>query len=372
MKSNILRFIFPVFCLTVSCTEIYQLPDLGSQTTIVITGLITNEPGPYYVKVLENVSDISTGTNIQKGINDARVTITDGKGHVDELRSFFSVPMDSVLVYSGISYYGIPEEEWEYTWNIPDGNGGSLLFTESLFYQGEKGTDFVNYTSQADIRQGAYFTTSTRGEPGNTYTLNVNYAGQQYTATDKMSYGTVLDSVSIEPIGRFIPDKPDGTDGFLVPCLYFSEPRDEVNFYMFTRSAHWPMGTHNPPLKDLVIGKSIFFQSGTEWKISVVSDRFMPPYVYQYKMSDGDYSGKRFNDTDMGFWFENWELGGIVNMYCITEPAYRYYFALSQQFYEDGGAFSPSPASPPTNIGGGAQGCFSAASVSQYIFDLRF
>jgi hypothetical protein len=58
-------------------------------------------------------------------------------------------------------------------------------------------------------------------------------------------------------------------------------------------------------------------------------------------------------------------------MYCITEPVYRYYVALSKQYNDDGGAFSPSPASPPTNFSGGAQGCFSAASVSQYFMGVN-
>jgi hypothetical protein len=41
---------------------------------------------------------------------------------------------------------------------------------------------------------------------------------------------------------------------------------------------------------------------------------------------------------------------------------------LKKRFYDDGGAYSPSP---PTNISGGAQGCFSTVSVSQYVLDLR-
>ena len=113
-------FIFVLFMIA-SCTEAYQLPHLGSKTTIVITGLITNEPGPYYVRGTENISDFSTGKTIQRGINDARVTITDNKGNVDELRSFYAVPTDSILKYSGINYYGIPYESWDYTLEITDG-----------------------------------------------------------------------------------------------------------------------------------------------------------------------------------------------------------------------------------------------------------
>ena len=348
-----------------SCTEDYLLPHIGDHTTIVITGLVTNEQGPYYVKVMENVSDISTGKNIQRGINDALVTITDGNGNVDELRSFYSVPLDSVLTSSGIYDNGIPYEIYQYFIEIPDGDK-----------QGAKFTIMKDaYGIWNDVREGAYFTKSTKGVPGNTYTLKVYYAGHEYTATDKMCYGTVIDSVSLEPIGRYIYDKPDGSDGFLVPCLYFAEPQDEVNFYMFketsiTRFYNYAFGlfeVNYEPVKYLVLG--ILSKYSEDWIPSVVSDRFMPPYVYQYKMSDGDQARKYFSGTDIGFYGE-WNNGGSVDMLCISEPVYRYYAALSKQFYDDGGVYSPSPASPPTNISGGAQGCFSAASVSQYFLDL--
>jgi hypothetical protein len=273
------------------------------------------------------------------------------------LRSFFSVPLDSVLLNPGDA------STYWYFFDIPDGHGGYTRFTLGVF------------RSADIIREGAYFSTSTKGIPGNTYTLKVEYEGQEYTATDYMCYGTTIDSLSVEPLGGSIHDKPDGSDGFLVPCLYFAEPQDEVNFYMFNYfgisyvNGYFTEldGVNLPLVKDL----AVYGNLSSNWPISVVSDRFMPPYVYQYKMSDGDDGRRHFSGTDMGFWYGSWDEGGAVDMYCISEPVYRYYSALSKQYYDDGGAFSPSPASPPTNISGGAQGCFSAASVSRYVLDLR-
>ena len=357
-----LYHIFPILILATSCTEDYQLPNPGSQSTIVITGLVTNEPGSYYVTVWEYVSNISKGQTIRRGINDARVTITDSNGNVDELQSFFSVPVETRLyvpypnTHPDISYY------LDY-YKIPDEKEGYIEYTVS---SGRYGND--------DTREGRYFTTTTKGQPGQTYTLKVEHAGKEYTATDYMCYGTVIDSISVEPIGRYIYDKYDDMDGFLVPCLYFAEPQDEVNFYMFKYNGfHTPFDSNvyiEPP-KNITLG--IILSTGADWPISLASDRFMPPYVYQYKMSDGDHDRKWYNSTDMGFYEteQGWEYGGTVTMYCITEPVYRYYSALSRQYYEDGGAFSPSPASPPTNINGGAQGCFSAASVSQYVLKIN-
>jgi hypothetical protein len=361
MKMSFL-LLFPAIYLAVSCTEAYQLPSQGSQTAIVITGLITNEPGPYYVNVMENVRDASTGKTVQRGINDARVTITDSSGNVDELRPFFSLPLDSVFIGNGVDAFGKPFNVYEYFFSIPDGNGNF-----KKFHLGWNEDYFLN-----NIREGAYFTTSTKGVTGNTYTLKVEHAGREYTATDNMSRGTVIDSLSLEPVGRFMFDS-DGDDGFLVPCLYFAEPQDEANYYMFTEwQPVWDSDTGDfakISAKDLVLG--INGSRGADWLISVVSDRFMPPYVYQYKMSDGDDHRKYYSGTDMGFYHGRWDDGGTVDMYCISEPVYRYYAALSKQYYDDGGAFSPAPASPPTNFSGGAQGCFSVASVSQYFLDLR-
>ena len=366
MKSHISYFFIFAFFMITSCTEDYQLPDTGAQTTIVITGLITNEPGPYYVTMWENVSEISTGKTTRRAINDARLTITDSNGNVDELRSFYSVELDSVDF----------EDTWgnvhkRYFYGIP-GKDGNVV----RFYRG--------YSGHYDIRDGRYFTTTTKGNAGHTYSLKVEYAGQEYTATDYLCYGTVLDSMSLEPIGRYIYDKSDGEDGFLVPCAYFEEPKNETNFYMFYIPSWSPYPQEDKvdatvALKNLALQGQDMIDAVTDanpsWHFSVIGDRFLPSYVYQYKLSDGDSHQKYMHGTDMGFyhWFNQFSLleGFYTNMYCITEPVYRYYYALSRQYYQDGGVFSPSPSSPPTNFSGGAQGCFSAASVSQYLLDLK-
>jgi len=318
--------------------------------------------------VWEYVSNISTGKTARRAINDARITITDNHGNVDELQSFFSVPVETRL-YVPDPYFNPDFSYYQDYYKIPDEKEGYIEYAVS----GRYGND--------DTREGKYFTTSTKGQPGNTYTLKVEYAGKEYTATDYMCYGTVIDSISLEPIGKYINDKPDGEDGFLVPCLYFAEPQNEVNFYMFKESSRSRVSSYDPdtgwefeyfliPAKNMVFGN---IAGGADWSVSVVSDRFMPPYVYQYKMSDGDHGRKWFNGTDMGFYYRSWdeESSFSVDMYCITEPVYRYFIALSKQYYDDGGAFSPSPASPPTNFSGGAQGCFSAASVSQYYLEIK-
>ena len=353
MKTYIFCLLVFIFYMNISCTEKYQFPKMKGQIVVVIAGLVTNEPGPYYVTVWEDLSNISSRVKYPtvRPINDARVTITDSDGNMDELRPFLSVPVETELIETPYQSY------YQDFYQIPDGEGGYVRFSYSEF-------------GGIDSREGKYFTTSTKGQPGHTYTLKVEYEGAEYTATDYMCYGTAIDSVSVEPVGGYVYNKPDGADGFLVPCLYFAEPQNEINFYMFnyyTISTPDESYVYKQPLKNMILSGM-----GGEWTISMVSDRFLPPYVNKYKMDDGDHDRKWFNGTDMGFYNNGmgWLYGGTVDMYCITESVYRYYYALAQQYYQDGGAFSPSPASPPTNFSGGVQGCFSAASVSQYVLKL--
>jgi hypothetical protein len=295
---------------------------------------------------------------------------------VDVLRSFFTLEIDSVLIESGFTVdTGVLYEIYRYFINVPDGNGGYINF--------ELDKEFCTNISDEDIRSGTYFTTTSKGIPGQTYTLQVEYAEKVYTSTEYMCYGSVIDSISAEPIGGIVYGKqdPDISNGFLVPCLYFVEPQNETNYYMFELSTGYNKAIYNPddpgkgwnyeyniyPVKNSSLQ---YYEGGRDnWYVSVVSDRFLPPYVNKFKMSDGDQANKWFQGTDMGFWPGN--DGWQVNMYSITEPVYRYFYALSRQYYDDGGAFSPSPASPPTNFSGGAQGCFIAASISQYSMSLR-
>ena len=47
MKKQSFFLLLLLLCTIASCTEHYEFPDMGGQTVIVITGLVTNESGPY-------------------------------------------------------------------------------------------------------------------------------------------------------------------------------------------------------------------------------------------------------------------------------------------------------------------------------------
>jgi hypothetical protein len=345
--------------LFVSCTEEYQLHDIENLTTIVVEGSITNIPGPYFIRISESTSNVLTGETTQRGINDARVVITDEKGNKDELQPLSDLKVDSVYT-KGFTESG----HYAYFINIPDYTSGFISFS-----LGNVSWRYPHY----DMPQGYYYTTKIEGIPGNTYTLEVTYNGQTYTATDKMPHGTVLDSISLEPVGKTVYDKPDGDEGFDVPCLYFSEPQDEVNFYMFNYL--FSQNLYNiyddidllpyPPYNILNFPFNFQHVAPPYWSFSVLSDRFLPSKIEKYKLSQGDDATYT---TGTDHYFQNRDLHNFtVIMWNISEATYLYYFTLSQHYLDDGGSFKPAPAAPPTNLSNGAQGFFFASSVSYYM-----
>ena len=58
----------------------------------------------------------------------------------------------------------------------------------------------------------------------------------------------------------------------------------------------------------------------------------------------------------------------FIEMHSLTKEGYDYYKVLIQMFKTDGGGYSPSPASPPTNMDNGALGFFRASAVNRVDF----
>ena len=58
----------------------------------------------------------------------------------------------------------------------------------------------------------------------------------------------------------------------------------------------------------------------------------------------------------------------LTGICTLTKEAYEYNRALIQQFRTDGGGYSPSPASPPTNLDNGALGFFRTSAVNRVDF----
>jgi Domain of unknown function (DUF4249) len=171
------------------------------------------------------------------------------------------------------------------------------------------------------VSPGIYRSTAFTGVPGNNYLLKVSLNGTDYTATSVMPVKLVnLDTLSVNDLAF------GGTSTKTIQPSYL-DPVGKGNSYRFIQYANG------------VQVKNIFVQD------DAISDglRITRPLVNQ----DGDLKS-----------------GDIVrvDMLCIDEAVYRYWYSLDQA--ATGQNQSATPANPVTNISGGALGYFSAHSVS--------
>jgi hypothetical protein len=348
-------FLFLII-LFYSCTDEYRLRSMDDSSILVIDGCITNEEGPYRINVSKCVANLSSSADsfIRFPVMNAQVSITDDLGHRDELKPLWKERVVTV-------------EKPDFI----DNNGDTVFFASDYLllpkYDGSYDSLYHGYGMDYFFN-GIYYTTAIVGAPGRSYTLTVEHEGRTYTATDKMPFGTVLDSVVLKPEGIGLDGKSG--QGFDVPFLSFAEPQDQVNYYIFTASvldsAYRGMGKLFLPEARAfnVVYYESLLNTGVEWPFYMVSDKFMFPYMTDFKMNDGTSVRSWYSGTDEG-WGGGWASGYMdVYMLSVSRPAYQYYVALRDQFYQDGGAFSPAPASPPTNVSNGGQGFFMAISVA--------
>ena len=170
---------------------------------------------------------------------------------------------------------------------------------------------------------GIYSTYDMIGVPGHTYTLSVTSQQKNYTATSTMPMPVPLDSISFSQLSGFGNKQIDA-------IANFQDPAGIKNYYQFVE-----------------------FVNGTQ----ITKDLF----VFDDRLSDGRYINETlYNDTS--YLFQGDEVK--VNMYCIDENVYNYFYQLIQS--GGAGAFSTtaSPANPTSNISNGALGYFSAHTVT--------
>ena len=170
---------------------------------------------------------------------------------------------------------------------------------------------------------GIYSTYDMIGVPGHTYTLSVTSQQTNYTATSTMPMPVPLDSISFSQLSGFGNKQIDA-------IANFQDPAGIKNYYQFVE-----------------------FVNGTQ----ITKDLF----VFDDRLSDGRYINETlYNDTS--YLFQGDEVK--VNMYCIDENVYNYFYQLIQS--GGAGAFSTtaSPANPTSNISNGALGYFSAHTVT--------
>ena len=296
-----------------SCSKEFNLivPD-NNDERVVVQGSITNEEGPYFFKLSlsQKLSSMKDGL----GISDALIMINDNTGTTDTLK----------LLPPVIQRH----PKWLY------------YFITIKKYSGINDTIRL-LSDDTSILKGVYCTTKIQGIVGNTYSLKIVYKTSTIQAQEQMQIVPKIDSVKFKE--QFL--EKDGQN-YYVPYIYFREPKDQINYYMFN------FGSDN--LYNLIYG------SAHIWNFSILNDTFLTDYISGFNLDDG---ASPVGHED--FYYFNQGDKAKIRMLSLSKNAFDYYQALLKQFENDGGAYSPTPASPPTNLTGNALGYFRVSAVSE-------
>ncbi|MDN5200381.1 DUF4249 domain-containing protein [Fulvivirgaceae bacterium BMA10] len=304
-------FTFLTMLLLTSCLEEVNESSLTGDERIVINALITNDEGPYFVRVSKSSTRLQDFTTdeafgfIQKiddrfvfePVTDAIVTIQDDLGNIDIL------------------------ELWDETY--PNAAVADS-WAELGFYR---------------------TTTDLRGEPGRTYTLTVKYNGQEYKAEASMpSAPPKIDEVTfVDKILTSGQPEP-----FKIPVVSFDEPQDHKNYYMFFFRNH----------EENVLRNNLWTMLYEDF--ITFDDEFLKPRVENLNLDSGIEVGESLDPLFSGRDVE-------IEIHTLSKSAFKYYESLKEQIRNDGGTFSPAPASPPTNISNGGLGFFRVSAVNEIV-----
>lgn len=310
---NKLFFIFISALLLFSCTDNFTIKTEDTDARIVFAGAITNEEGPYFVRVSLSTPNTKAFSS-RTGVTNALVIIADDKGNIDTLKAFS--PTIEVHPKWGFRYITVKK------------------------YSGIIDT-IRNAGRDSTLFQGLYYTTKINGTPGNKYTLHVKYEDKIVMATDSMPNVAIIDSVKF--LTRTL--SKDG-DHFLAPYIYFKEPRNEKNYYM--------MDFGDDGINGLTSGTS------RVWSFSILDDEYLPAYVNGLNIDDGI---SPVSDED--YYYPYAGSMATIRLLSLSPRAYNFYKSVISQFENDGGAYTPSPTSPPSNLSGNALGFFRASAVSE-------
>ena len=304
-------YIIPILILLESCSEKYEIKTTANDPKIVVNGLITNNDGPNYVRIIKTAnytSENNYGNHYDNAepVQDALVIITDDIGNIDTLTPLLS---ESLEFEYNIGYFIVVQND-------------TIIVSDFQYYE----------------IGGFYKSNSIKGIPGRTYNLKILTEDGEYSAAAYMPAVPGIDSLSYL---KKISEK-DG-DEYYVPLLYFSEPQDVKNYYLIK-------------LCEVYYCDDLYVAS-RNWEYSILTDEFLAPYVNGLNVDDGA------SPDGMDFYNFSKYVPVRVSLYSLTYDAYIFYKALISQFENDGGAFKPSPATPPSNISNGALGIFRASAV---------
>jgi len=268
MKKSLIYLFIVLLMMATSCLEPFEINSEDVQSKIVIEALLTDQVQNHYVKISRTI-DFNQGGKTPS-IDNATVKVTVDDGSI-------------------INYFHNPGQ---------DADSSGYYLSEIAF----------------------------GGLIGNTYTLEVNFEGVVYSASEEMLPVMVIDSLSYRL--ELNPDKGTTVDYYEV-LMYSREPQEREDFYLFE-----------------------FFRNGF-----LLNENNEDVFV-----ADDQALAEEINGLDFPF---EYVLGDTakVKIYSLTRQSYLFYFDLVNVLQNDGGMFSPPAANPRTNLSNGALGLFQVSAV---------
>ncbi len=204
----------------------------------------------------------------------------------------------------------------------------SVGFDEPSNFPGVSGATVKMTTGASPIfltetSPGVYQGAPVVGRSGRTYSLQVDVEGQTYKASSTMPNQVFIDSVAIEEQSfRGTTDK--------TVVLYYADPPNVKNQYRFILSV-------NGQLVKEVFARNDQFNDGRTVRVALYQDGV--------DIKSGDKID--------------------VELQCIDEPIYTYWFTFSKQSGNGMGNASVAPTNPPNNFDRPVLGYFSAHAISR-------
>lgn len=305
-----------IFIVAYSCTKDYDLQLKSNLSKLVVEGTVTNQNGPYLIRLTKSKTNFDPfydsiyDTTYSYNYDGAKPVI-DAKVYITDINTSFTDTLIKCPI-GKLWYYKDPNTNKEYS---------------------------HYYAADTSILMGYYKTTKLKGMAGHTYSLTVEWQNNEYHAVSYMAPVPPLDSVQFKfTFGAF------GKFDYNIPLIYFKEPQNERNYYLFITQGN-----------------------SSVWPYSILSDEYLKDYVNGLDVCKGispDYWMTAYPHSNRDGSMDDY----FIEMHSLTKEAYDYYKALIQQFKTDGGGYSPSPSSPPTNLDNGALGYFRASAVNRVDF----
>jgi hypothetical protein len=222
-------------------------------------------------------------------------------GEVDDRGGPYTVKLSQ-----SIDFYAID--------SFPPVSGATVLITDQA--------SPANPDTLTETSPGTYTTHTLQGISGHTYSLYVLSSGHAYTAQSTMPPAVVLTDITFKTTSF-------GKHTDIQPIPNFQDPPGVPNYYQFV------VYTNNVQIQ----------------KTFVFDDEFSDGRAIHEPLQTDTTDLKPFDQVR-------------IDMYCIDQPVYNYFFQLNQVTDPGAQSQNASPANPDTNIKGGALGIFSAHTVS--------